>query len=47
MTAGVAAADAEANKGSKYDAVVERARAVFVPLLVETLGVWTPFAKCV
>lgn len=38
-TAGVAAADGEANKDNKYVAMVERAGAVFVPLAVETLGV--------
>ena len=32
-------------KDDKYEAIVGREGAVFVPLVVETLGVWTPFAK--
>lgn len=44
-SAGVAASEGEASKDEKYELIVERAGAVFVPLVVETLGVWTPFAR--
>ena len=42
MSAGVATSEGEASKDEK---MVERAGAVFVPLVVETMGVWTPFTK--
>ncbi len=45
MTAGSAAAEGEGIKDNKYVKIVEQVGAVFVPLVVETLGVWTPFAK--
>ena len=44
-SAGAAALEGEMRKDDKYEAIVGREGAVFVPLVVETLGVWTPFAK--
>lgn len=44
-SAGAAASEGESTKDEKYEALVERAGATFVPLVVETFGVWTPFAK--
>ena len=42
--AGVTAAAGELAKDEKYLAAVEKAGADFIPLVVETFGVWTPFA---
>jgi len=42
--AGVAAAAGELAKDEKHLAAVEKAGAEFIPLVVETFGVWTPFA---
>ena len=44
-TAGIAAAEGETIKDDKYAETVARSKAVFVPLIVETLKVWTPFAR--
>jgi len=42
--AGVAAAAGEVAKDEKHLAAVEKVGSDFIPLVVETLGVWTPFA---
>ena len=42
--AGVAAAAGEVAKDEKHLAAVEKVGPDFIPLVVETLGVWTPFA---
>ena len=39
-SAGTEAANSEMSKDNRYKAIVERAGAVFVPLVVKTLGVW-------
>ncbi len=44
-SAGVAASEGEAQKDQKHKALVEEAGAIFTPLVTETLGVWSPFAK--
>jgi len=44
--AGVAAAAGELAKDEKHLAAVEKAGADYIPLVVETFGVWTPFALC-
>ena len=43
-TAGGAGLEAEARKDDKHACIVERAGGVFIPLVVETMGNWTPFA---
>ena len=43
--AGVAGLQGEQSKDSKYASTVEKAGGEFVPLAVETLGLWTPFAR--
>jgi len=40
----VAAAAGELAKDEKHLAAVEKVGADFIPLVVETFGVWTPFA---
>ena len=42
--AGVAAAAGEVAKDEKHLAAVEKVGSDFIPLVVETFGVWTPFA---
>jgi len=42
--AGVAAEAGELAKDGKHLAAVENVESDFIPLVVETLGVWTPFA---
>ena len=42
--AGAAAASGESSKDAKYNASVSAAGGVFIPLAVETFGLWTPFA---
>ena len=42
--AGVAAAAGEVAKDKKHLAAVEKVGSDFIPLVVETFGVWTPFA---
>jgi len=42
--AGVAAVAGEVSKGKKYLAAVEKFGSDFIPLVVESFGVWTPFA---
>ena len=42
--AGVAAAAGELAKDEKHLAAVMKVGADFIPLVVETFGVWTPFA---
>ena len=37
----------EQSKDSKYSNTVEKAGGEFVPLAVETLGLWTPFARTI
>ena len=44
-TAGVAAATGELLKDSQHQATVEASGGSFIPLVVESLGLWTPFAK--
>ena len=41
-TAGVAAGRGEANKDSHHEAAVRDAGGIFIPLVVETLGLWSP-----
>ena len=43
--AGAAAAAGEALKDEKHQTSVEASGGSFIPLVVESLGVWTPFAK--
>ena len=43
--AGAAAAAGEASKDEKHQTSVEASGGSFIPLVVESLGVWTPFAK--
>ena len=43
-TAGVAATEAEMKKDTKYDNHVRNHGGRFVPLVVESLGLWSPFA---
>ena len=45
ISAGVAGLQGEQSKDSKYANTVEKAGGEFVPLAVETLGLWTPFAR--
>ena len=42
--AGVAAAAGEVAKEEKHLAAVEKVGSDFIPLVVQTFGVWTPFA---
>ena len=42
VTAEVAVQCGEADKDYHYEAVVRAARDIFVPLVVESLGVWSP-----
>ena len=42
MNAGAAAVVGEIEKKQKHEAHVERAGGRFYPLVMETLGVWTP-----
>ena len=42
--AGVAAVAGEVSKDEKHLAAVEKVGSDFIPLVVETFGVWTPFA---
>ena len=42
--AGVVAAAGEVAKDEKHLAAVEKVGSDFIPLVVETFGVWTPFA---
>ena len=42
--AGVAAAAGEVAKDAEHFAIVEKAGGDFIPLVVESFGVWTPFA---
>ena len=41
-TAGVAAGRGEADKDSRHEAAVRAAGGIFIPLVVETLGLWSP-----
>jgi len=42
--AGVAAVAGEVSKDEKHLATVEKFESDFIPLVVESFGVWTPFA---
>ena len=42
VTAGAAAEHGEADKDHHYDAVVRATGGIFVPLVVECLGLWSP-----
>ena len=44
-TAGFASAEGELQKDNKHKEEVERSGAAFIPLVVETLGLWSSFAK--
>ena len=44
---GVAAAAGKMAKDAKYLAIVEKAGDDFIPLVVESFGIWTPFALSV
>jgi len=41
----VAAAAGEVAKDDKHLAAVEKVDSDFIPLVVETFGIWTPFVK--
>ena len=43
----MAAAAGEVAKDAKYLAIEEKAGSDFIPLVVESFGVWTPFALSV
>ena len=45
ITAGVAGARGEMQKDEKHRQLVEENGGVFIPLVVESYGLWTPFAK--
>ena len=44
VNAGAIAESRESSKDNKHHSVVETACASFFPLVVETIGFWTPFA---
>ena len=44
-SAGVAAASGEAEKDAKHHPSVEQVGGRFVPLMVESLGLWSPYAR--
>ena len=45
--AGVAAAAGEVAKDAKHLAIVEKEGGDFIPLIMESFGIWTPFALVV
>ena len=46
-TAGVAAGRGEADKDSHHEASVQAAGGIFIPLVVESLGLWSPHSLAV